>query len=51
MVSFICGIKKEKVKFIETESGKLVARGFVGVENRKRFVKGHKVISYMMNKF
>ena len=30
MVSFICGIKKEKVEFIETESRKLVFRGLWG---------------------
>ena len=30
MVSFICGLKKEKVEFIETESRKLVFRGWWG---------------------
>ena len=30
MVSFICGIKKEKVEFIETVSRKLVVRGWWG---------------------
>ena len=45
MVSLICGIFKKKVELIETESRKVVSRGWGGGENREQ------TFSYKMNNF
>lgn len=48
MVSLIGGIKK--VKLIETESRKVVARGWEVWRNREKLVKRYKLKSNRMNK-